>query len=133
MAVCDIPQNVMNKKLERLIAAIEANPKPFDIPARNPFEAEFSREIRAVGGIAVKDGWPDFGVYGRDGQFKAAVEAKPEGANWVHPQQGHQLTRLIGLASLRVPSFIRCGPFLVQIDENGRAERVEVDALTRLL
>jgi hypothetical protein len=123
----------MNKRLERLIAAIEANPKPLDTAAGNPFEIEFSREIRAVGGIAVKDGWPDFGVYGRDCHFKAAVETKPEGANWVHPQQGHQLTRLIGLASLRVPSFIRCGPFLIQIDENGKAEQVEMDVLTRLL
>jgi hypothetical protein len=124
----------MNKKIERLLAAIHANPKPFDTRAtRSPFEFEFAQEIGAVGGIAVKDGWPDFGVYGRDHHFKAAVETKPEDANWAHPLQVHQLRRLIGLASLRVPSFIRCGSFLIQIDENGQADQVEMDALTRLL
>ena len=123
----------MNKKVERLIAEIHANPKPLDTGAGNLSEVEFSKEIRAVGGIAVKDGWPDFGVYGRDHRFKAAVETKPERADWVHPEQRHQLTRLIGLASLRVPSFIRCGSFLIQIDENGKAAQVEMDVLTRLL
>ncbi|SPF50619.1 hypothetical protein SBA4_4450006 [Candidatus Sulfopaludibacter sp. SbA4] len=72
-------------------------------------------------------------MYGRDRRLKAAVETKPEDANWAHPLQRHQLTRLIGLASLRVPSFIRCGSFLIQIDENGNAGQVEMDVLTRLL
>jgi hypothetical protein len=123
----------MDKKLERLIAAIQAGPVPADIPSGNAFEIDFSREIRAAGGIAVKDGWPDFGVYGRDHRLKAAVETKSQGANWVHPQQIHQRTNLIALASLRVPTFIRCGSFLIQIDENGKATQVEMDALTRLL
>jgi hypothetical protein len=123
----------MNKKLDQLIATIHANPGPVDAPPRPPFELEFSREIRAIGGIAVKDGWPDFGVYGRDHRFKAAVETQSEDANWTHPLQKHQLTRLIGLASLCVPSFIRCGPFLIQIDEHGKAAQVEMDVLTSLL
>lgn len=123
----------MNKKLERLITAIHDNPKPLDIGAGTSFEVEFSREIRDLGGIAVKDGWPDFGVYGGDHRFKAAVETKRPDGDWSDPVQVHQLTRLIGLASLRVPSFIRCGPFLIQIDENGRAKQVEMDVLARLL
>src|SRR6266849_3122093 len=116
----------MDKKLEGLIAAIHANPKPLDTSIGKTFvEVEFSKRIRDVGGIAFKDGWPDFGVYGRDHRLKAAVEIKSEGEDWNDRLQTHQLTRLIGLASLRVPSFIRCGSFLIQIDENGKAEQVE--------
>lgn len=127
-------KNLEAKKLAELIAAIHANPGPVDDRSGNAFEYEFAKEIHDLsGGIAVKNGWPDFGVYGKDGCFKAAVEAKPESADWSHPQQKHQLTTLIGLAAKRVPSFIRCGSLLVQIDEKGRADQVERDVLIRLL
>jgi len=89
---------------------------------------DFAKWVSAAEAEPVNTGWPDFAVFGKDGDLKAFVEVKQDGDKLTT----NQLAVLVALASFR-PSFVWSPSEVVKINHDGTSEAANKADLIGLL